>query len=69
MPEVFAPKRKTEPEQVQAEEFPGLPTATNLTLHGGSALPGSAVNPVTGVQAPWQAAGFVGTRSVPGGEG
>jgi len=46
-----------------------VPNEIDDTVKGGSALPGSAVNPVTGVQAPWQAAGFVGTRSVPGGEG
>jgi hypothetical protein len=46
-----------------------VPNEIDDTVKGGSALPGSAVNPVTGVQAPWQAQGFVGTRTVPGGEG
>jgi hypothetical protein len=30
-----------------------VPNEIDDTVKGGSALPGSAVNPVTGVQAPW----------------
>jgi hypothetical protein len=61
----FEPTR----ENKDAQDTSYVPNEIEDTVKGGSALPGSAVNPTSGPQAAWQAAGFVGTRSVPGGEG
>lgn len=48
-----------------AQDTNYVPNEIEDTVKGGSALPGSAVNPKTGTQSPWQSAGFVGTRHVP----